>query len=151
MADVTMAAHAAQRLIRPRRRIDRLDDVSVTGATGAFGDARIHRRDANRFRERASGEVERMPEPIAGFGCVFADEVVRRVAVVAHRHAAMARSLPAFELLPHDVAIGAGGGIVRQVRAAARIEERVAANAQQQSNCSTHEDHEPAAHAASIK
>jgi hypothetical protein len=62
--------------------------------------------------------------PVHGFCGVFADEVMRQVAVHAGGGRVMARLLPALVLRQHDVAIRAGGRIVAQVRKPFRIEQR---------------------------
>jgi hypothetical protein len=49
---------------------------------------------------------------------------VRRVAVVAYRYLPVARLDPAVVLLVHDVAVGAGTGVVREIRRPASVDER---------------------------
>lgn len=66
-----------------------------------------------------------MPETIAGFDPILRDCGVGRVAIITHRCLPMARLDPPVELRPHDVAIHASRGIVRQVGEALRIMEGV--------------------------
>ena len=61
----------------------------------------------DRFVEALGGEIEGVPEAVPRLGVVLPDEVVRHVAVVAHRHRAVAGLQPAVVLFVHDVAVGA--------------------------------------------
>jgi hypothetical protein len=70
-----------------------------------------------------------MPEPIRCFGRILADEVCRGVAVVAGRHRAVGRLEPAVELFAHNVAVGAGRRVIRQIGPAPGVGESVYADA----------------------
>ena len=94
------------------RGVDRLCDVRVTFQAGLFRDCQIAFADLNRFVEASSREVERMPEAIGRFGCVFADQAGWSMTIVAGRHSAMRGFQPTVVLFVHDVAIGAGSWIV---------------------------------------
>ena len=74
----------------------------------------------------------------------------RRVAVVADRDGAVARALPAVELLAHDVAVRARLRIVAQVRRAARVDEGVATQTQQQAQHDADRDRISRLHAGII-
>ena len=82
--------------------------------------------------KRPRRERERVPEPVEGLRRVLAEEVVRRVAVVADGHGVMARLQPPVVLLVHHVAVGARGRIVRQVRAASGVDEGIEPKADEQ-------------------
>ena len=88
-----------------------LSDVTVAG------------RDAQRLREPPRGERERMPEAVICFHPVFAEEIVWSVTIVAGGNRPMAGLDPGIEMILHDVAIGAGFGIVGEVRATLGVNE----------------------------
>jgi hypothetical protein len=96
---------------------------------GAFHDLVVELSDLDGVWIFTAGEVEGVPESVIRFDCVFPDDVMRRMAVVAGCGVVMARLDPAIVLLTHDVTIDAGGGIIRKVRVALGIDERVSANA----------------------
>ena len=95
------------------RNGDRFDHRLVTAATGLLGDLAVPFADLYRFVKAAEGKIIRMPESVGGFGCVFSEEIVGRVTVVAGRGRVMTRFEPAVVLLIHDVAVGAGRRVVR--------------------------------------
>src|SRR5262245_2798374 len=70
-----------------------------------------------------------MPEPVRCLGCIFADEICRRVAAVAGGNRSMRRLEPAIELLVHDVAVGAGCRVVSEVGPTLGIGESINADA----------------------
>ena len=117
------------------RNRDRLDHLLMTVATGFFGHAQIAAFDLDRLVKTAEREIIGMPEAVRSLDGVFADRVVRRVAVVAGRDGVMARFLPAVVLLLHDVTIGAGARIVAHVGIALGIDERVKTDADCQTKC----------------
>jgi hypothetical protein len=98
-------------------------------AACAFHDLMIKFGDLDGVWIFAAGEVEGVPEPVVSFDRVFSNDVMRSVAVVAGCGVVMARLDPSIVLLAHDVTIDAGGGIIRKVRVALGIDERVSANA----------------------
>jgi hypothetical protein len=63
-------------------------------------------------RELARGKGERMKESVFCLGEILRDKRSRRMTVVAGRDRVMTRFGPTFEMIPHDVAVGAGLGIV---------------------------------------
>src|SRR5215468_8807551 len=70
-----------------------------------------------------------MPEPIRCLRRVFPDEICRGVAAIAGRDPAVRRLEPAVEFLLHDVAVGAGRGIIREVGPTLGISEGINADA----------------------
>jgi len=64
----------------------------------------------------------------------LADEIVRHMAIVARGDRVMTGLLPAIELLAHNVAIGAGARVIRQVGQPIGVEKRVAADTSQHPN-----------------
>src|SRR4029453_16524 len=69
-----------------------------------------------------------MPKAIRCLGGILADEVCRRVAVVAGRSRPVGRLEPAVELLAHHMAVGAGRRIVSEVGPTLGIGEGIDAN-----------------------
>src|SRR5690606_5884214 len=91
VTDGTMTADAVE-LVSERVRVDGLDDCPVAAPTGALRDLSVERRDLDGLVERPRREVERVPEAVRRLHPELGDPVVmRRVAVVARRHAAVAR------------------------------------------------------------
>jgi hypothetical protein len=108
---------AGARAVPGNSRLDGIDNRLVTVTAGILGDAPVAVCDPKRIRISPSREVEGMPETVLRFCRVFADEVVRRVTVVAGS-GPMTASLPGCEVLAHYVAIGARSGIIREIRSA---------------------------------
>ena len=75
----------------------------------------IHRPDPDRVRERLQSELHGMIPAVIRFGDQLGDQAVRRVAIVADRHAVMARPLPGIELIAHDMAVGALVRVVAEI------------------------------------
>src|SRR5579862_3005484 len=93
-------------------------DVFVAAAAGVFGDPVIELGDLDGVGIPASREVERMPETVVGLHRICAEDVVGRVAIVTGGGGVVARFQPGIVLGTHHMAIGAGGGIVGEVRIA---------------------------------
>ena len=127
MADVGVAADAGHGAVVGQAGIDFVDDVLMTFAAGIFGHAPAALLHLDRIVKVARGEGERMKEAVFGFGEILRNESGRRVAVVAGRDRAMARLHLGVEVIPHDVAVGAGVGIVAEIRVALRVNESEAA------------------------
>lgn len=104
---------------------DGFHNFSVATATGVFGDLAIPLIDPDVFREIARGEPKRVPEAVQSLGGILADQIVRRVTVIARGHAAMTAVDPTVILLLHDVAVDASFRIIRHVRTTLRINECV--------------------------
>ena len=91
----------------------------------------------NRLVKTAEREIIRMPKTVRGFGVVFPQNIGRRMTIVAGRRRVMTRFLPAVVLLLHNVAVGARHRVVAHIRIAFRIDERINADADCQSECDT--------------
>src|SRR5687767_13573802 len=123
----TMAPNTTYwRVLRFRvRAFNSVHDFLMTFPAGFFGDLKAVLGNAYVVFEPTGGEVVRMPESVARLGHVLADELRRRVAVVADGCVAMTRLQPAAVLLVHDVTVRAGRGIVCHVRIPFRVNKRV--------------------------
>ena len=97
----------------------------MTFPAGFFGDLKAVFGNAYVVFEPTGGEVVRMPESVARLGHVLADELRRRVAVVADGCVAMTGLQPPAVLLVHDVTVRTGRGIVCQVRIPLGVNKRV--------------------------
>jgi hypothetical protein len=94
-----------------------------------LGDLPAVRFDLNIVLVAAGGEEKRMPEAVGRLSCILADEICRRVAVIAGCNRAVRRLEPTVELLAHDVAVGAGRRVIRQIRPAPGVGESICADA----------------------
>jgi len=92
--------------------VDFCRDVLVTPAAGVLGNSVVELGDLNRVGIVATGEIKGMPETVIGLHRIFANEVVRGVAIVAGGRRMMARLHPGFVLCLHDVTVGTSLGIV---------------------------------------
>lgn len=101
------------------------DNVRVTAAAGVLGNFAIPFVDLDVLGKIAGGKAERVPESVHRLGGIFANQIMRGVAIVTGRHAAMTAVDPTVILLLHDVAVDAGLGIIGQIRRALRINESV--------------------------
>ncbi len=81
-----------------------------------------------------------MPKTVGGFNGVFAENIVRRVTVVASGDGVMARFLPAVILLLHNVAIGARVRIIAHIRITLRINKRIKADSDSKAGGDTEND-----------
>ena len=104
---------------------NRVHDFLMTFPAGFLSDFKAVFGNADVVFEPTGGEVVRMPESVARFRRVLADELRRRVTVVADGGVAMAGFQPSAVLLVHHVAVCARRGIVGHVRIAARVNKRV--------------------------
>ena len=109
MPDRGVAADAVQRLSTLTRTVvDQFaDEIAVTGDAVFFQDARVTRLDPDWLVKVLQREAFRVPKTVLGLGQILADQIVRRVAVVASREGMMARLLPTVVLISHDVTIDA--------------------------------------------
>src|SRR5262245_19501082 len=110
-----VATNAGHGFLDVLRGFKVVDDVLVTPAAGVFGDTPAASLHLDRLVKFAGGKGERMKESMIGFGEIFGNEARRSMAVVASGHGAMAGFDPAIEMVLHDVAIGAGLGIVAEI------------------------------------
>lgn len=97
----------------------------MTFPAGLFGHLKAVFGNAYVVFKPTRGEVVRMPESVARLGHVLADELRRRVAIVADGYVAMTGLQPSAVLLVHDVTVRAGRRIVCHVRISFRVNKRV--------------------------
>src|SRR5215475_6672093 len=93
---------------------------------GLLGDRQVALADPYWLVKCLGGEIERMPEAIRSLRRVLAEEIRGRVVVVAGGDGPVRRLQPAVVLLVHDMAVGARGRVIRQVRRALRVNKSVA-------------------------
>lgn len=120
-----MAAGAGKSLTRRGHGFDVMHDVVMTFAAGVFRDPPAAFLDLDRIVKFAGGEGERVKETVLGLGEILGNEPGRGVAIVAGCDRVMAGIVPAIEMILHNVAIGAGIGIVPEVRSSLGINECV--------------------------
>ena len=70
--------------------VDFRRNVFVTATAGVLRHLVIELGDLDGVRIASAGEVERVPESVVSFDCIFADYVVGCMAVVARRCGVMA-------------------------------------------------------------
>ncbi len=80
-----------------------------------------------------------MPESIRGLGRILADEIGRRVAIVASGDGLMTRFLPGVELFVHHMTVGAGGRVIAHVRVTLGINKREKADADEKADGNAYE------------
>jgi hypothetical protein len=87
MPDVPMAVDAIEHFAAIAHvRIDLADDLPVATDAIPLKDRRVFGPNDDRLVKVLQRETLRMPETIFGFGDILADEIVRRVTVVARGH-----------------------------------------------------------------
>jgi hypothetical protein len=111
------------------RRLNSIDDFSMTVTAGLFSDLAAVWLDLNVVFIAAGGEEKGMPEAVGCLGCILPDEICRGVAVIAGGNASMRRFKPPVVLFAHDVAVGARRRVVGQIRPSPGIRKRVDPNA----------------------
>ena len=126
--------------------VDIVDDVLMTFAAGVFRDTPAAFLDLDRLVKFVRRERERMKKAVLRFREILRNEPRRRVAIVARRDRAMAGFNPGIEMVLHDVAVGAGAGIVAEIRAAFGIDERVTAEAHRRAERERDHDREQHRH-----
>lgn len=110
---------------------DAVYDFGVALQAGGLRDVEIALRDIDLIREAAGSKSERMKESVQGLRSIFGEKPRRRMAIVAYGRFAMARLQPTGMLLAHDVAIGASGRVIGQIRGALGIPKGKHTNADQ--------------------
>ena len=129
MSHPAMAADARKAVIFVSAAgVDVVRDVCVTVSAGVFRDSAAARFHIDRLMEIAGREGVGMPETVIGFGPVLAEEIVRRVAIVAGGYGTVAGLQPGVIVVLHDMAVRACLRIVGEVRAAARVDKGVPAD-----------------------
>lgn len=106
----------------------------MTSAAGVFSNAPAAFLDLDRIVEFSRSEGEGMKETVLCFGEILRHEARWCVAVIARRDRAMARLHVGIEVIPHDMTVGAGIGIVAEIGVALCVNESEATQAQHQAN-----------------
>src|SRR5688572_28923945 len=121
VAHVSVTPNARYRCVRPSvsgsGMVDRFGDLRMAMVTCAFSHPAIALGNAKRVGIPAGGEVERVPDPVPALHHVFADDVMRRVTIVAGCDGMMAAFHPRGVVFAHDVAVGARCRIVGEYEA----------------------------------
>src|SRR5262245_35779412 len=139
MADGAMAMHAGQ--LSGRNLI--MHERAMAVHAVVLEDAAVLGRHHDRLVEILERERLRMVKAVLGLGEILADEAVRQVAIHAHGDPVVARLLPGVVLRLHDVAVHAYPRVVAHVREAFRIQEREAADTEQQSHQNGQDERSP--------
>ena len=122
MPNRNMATHTAIRAVRQCAVIDEIVHQSLMALNAVdLQDVGVLLLDANRFGKILQGEGLGVKEAVLRLGDVFADEIVRQMAVDALGVRVMTGFLPTVVLVTHDVAVDAGFRITAEVRGAFRV------------------------------
>jgi len=129
MSNRTVAARALQpfSLAVHNVAVDGRSNVLVAAAAGILRHFVVEAGDLDGIGVVAAGEIEGMPETVVDFDGVFANQIVRRVTIVAGSGSTMTGFDPGIVLRLHDVAVRTSGRVVREIRISLGINERVAA------------------------
>ena len=128
MAGIAMTSDAVDRLAWLNQVFRELaDHLTMAVLAVVQHDPRACLAHANRLMPTLKSKRVRVAIAAFYLRCILADQVVWGVAVIARRNRAMAGFLPTGELLAHDVAVRAGRRVIRQIRRAPRVVERVSA------------------------
>ncbi len=118
-----------------RRSVDTnhqlMHEIAMAHQAILLQDPRIRSFDHDRLVKILQGEALGVMPAIVGFRQVFAEEIMRQMAVHASGDCMMARLLPGVVLRLHDMTVHTNLGIIAQVGKPFRIQERIAADAQQ--------------------
>ena len=132
MPNTRVTANAGHGFSGRFRDFDFVNNVLMTFAAGVLRDAPAAVFHLDGFVKFVRGERKRMEESVIRFRKIFRNDSRRRMTVVARRDRAMAGLYPTVQVVLHDVAIGAGLGIVAEIRRAFGVGERVTADAHRQ-------------------
>lgn len=109
-----------------RLRLDRIDDLLVTRATGLFGHGAIEPCDAEIVFVIAGGEGQRMVVTVYRLDEILVKHAIMwRMAIITRSHRVVGRLVPRIEIVLHDVTVRTGVGVVRKIRRPVRIGKRV--------------------------
>ena len=125
MSHAVMAANARHGAAMHVAGIDLLDDVLMTLAASVFRHAPAAFLNPNWFVVITCRKRKRMKEAVLRFREILRNYPRRRVAIIARRYRTMARLDPSVEVALHDVTVGAGRGIIPEVRSTFGIDEGV--------------------------
>lgn len=111
-------------------RPDARDNVLVTLQAGRLGNVEVPPGNLDLIWKMPGRKSERMKKAVDRLRSVLWNQAGRSVTVITNGNLTVARFHPAFILLPHHVAVGAGGRIVRHVRRTLCVTERKEPNSQ---------------------
>jgi len=135
VADIAVAVNAGDVGIRFFVGVqNRVNETLMTPDADFLKDLRVAFFDHDRFVEILQCEALRMVITVLGFGDVLADQIMRNVAVIADGDVMMAGLLPGVVLVIHDVAIGAGFGVVGKISEGVGVRDGIADNAERTAN-----------------
>jgi len=97
--------------------------LRVTTATIFFDNALVVFVHLYLIGKVTGGECQRVEKSVPRLAVVFAQEIMRSMAVIAGSELAVRRFYPSVELFAHDVAIRAGCGIICQIGGTVGIAE----------------------------
>ena len=117
MADVAVTVYTIEHLLRiAGMGVDTINDLLVAADTVFLQHNGISRFYHDRLVKILQRKTLRVMITVFRLRHIFADQIVRCVAIVAGRHSVVRTFLPAVILLTHDVAVDAGLRIVRKIR-----------------------------------
>ena len=126
--------------------VDIVHDVLMTFAAGIFRHAPAAFLDLDRVVKFARGERERMKKAVLGFREILGHEPGRRMAIVARCDRAMAGLHQPSRWSVHDVAVGAGIGIVPEIGRTLGVNEGVTPESHRRSDGDGNHDREQDRH-----
>ena len=129
MAGIAVAVDAQEHLASGFGRQHLMHEVRMAVQARVLRHAPVPRFDLDRFMEILQREGERMKEAVVCLGDPFAERMVREVAIITRGYMFMTARLPRVIVVVHDVAVGAGGRVIRQIRQPATVAEREHADA----------------------
>ena len=133
MANATVAADAGEAIVVVGAAgIDVVSDIRVAMPAGILRHRAAAGFHGNRLMEIAGREGVGMPETVIGLGKVFPNDVVGRVAIVTGGDRAVTGLQPGIIIILHDVAVRTRFRVVREIRPAAGVNERISSHASRQ-------------------
>jgi hypothetical protein len=130
----------ARQLVAALYRFYGVHDFLMASAASALGNSAASLLHLNRFVKIACGESIRVPEAVVGLDVIFAEKIVWCVAGITSSDPVMARLDPRIVVFPHDVAVGAGGRVIGQIRPTLGIKESVAADTESEAQNDSEND-----------
>lgn len=132
MTNLAVAPGAVLMFIGMGERADRFaEQLLVAIEAVALHHLAVALANLNRLFKVLHGELLRVIPAILEFDYILLRKFMGNVAVVTDCDAVMAPLLPALELFPHDVAVGADGRVIGQIRRALGIVKGVKTEAKE--------------------
>ena len=109
VADITVALNAGYlvKMVGVARHCYRLDHLLMTITAGLLGHLSVPLGDPYRLVKSADRKIVGVPKSVGSFRVILANQIMRRVAVVAGCSRVMASLLPGIILFAHDVTVSA--------------------------------------------